>query len=204
MPRRAADERAEPAVFLPRAQLADDQRPWVLLARASGPAAPLAPAIRQAVRRLDPSLPVYDVATLREIETERLRPRQAASGVVNALGGVAVLLAAFGVYGLVSWRVARRRREIGVRMALGATRNDVLRMVAADGFRVAAAGSAIGLALGAVAARLMSAATGATAGLDIPMLLAATVVVWLAVSAASCLPARRAARVNAADVLRAE
>jgi predicted permease len=201
---RRAGEKREPAVFLPRGQIADDRQPWVLLVRTSGPAAALAPSLRQAVRRIDPSLPLFDVATLREIEGERLRPRQAAAGAVNVLGAVALLLAALGVYGLVSWRAARRHREIGVRMALGATRGDVLRMVASDGLRIGATGSAVGLGLGAVAARLVSALTGGSAVPDVTMLLAVTTVVWLAVSVASCVPARRATRVNPADALRAE
>ncbi len=111
----------------------------------------------------------------------------AAAGVL--LRGVALLLAAIGVYGLVSWRTARRQREIGVRMALGATRLDVLRLVASDGARVAAAGSIAGLVLGVAAARLIAGVSGGSPAADVPMLLAVTALVWLVAFAASCLPA---------------
>ncbi len=199
-----AGARRGPAVFFPHRQLADDRRPWTLLARTAGPAGALGAGLRQVVRRMDASVPLYEVATLRQIEGEHLRSREAASRAVNLLGGVALLLAAIGVYGLVSWRTARRQREIGVRMALGATRLDVLRLVASDGGRVAASGTVIGLALGAAAARVMAGVSGGSPAADVPMLLAVTGIVWLVVFAASCLPARRATRVNPSEVLRAE
>jgi len=193
-----------PAAFFSRRQLADGRRPWTLLARTAGPAVALGNGLRQIVRQMDAAVPLYEVATLRQIEGEHLSSREAASGAVNLLGGVALLLAAIGVYGLVSWRTARRQREIGVRMALGATRLDVLRLVASDGAGVAASGSIAGLALGAAAARVMAGVSGGSPAADVPMLLAVTAGVWLVVFAASCLPARRATRVNPSEVLRAE
>ena len=198
------DESPRPALFMARRQLTDDRRPWALVARTSGPAAALGPGLRQVVRQMDSSLPLFELATLRQLEGERLRSREAASKVVNLLGAIALLLAAVGVYGLASWRMARRQREIGVRMALGATRLDVLRMVASDGARVAVAGASVGLGLGAASARVMSGLTGGPAGADIPMLLAVTALVSLVVVVASCLPARRTTRVNPAEVLRSE
>ncbi|HSK11234.1 MAG TPA: FtsX-like permease family protein, partial [Vicinamibacterales bacterium] len=198
------DQSQPPVLFVPRLELPEETLPWAIVAKTTGAAAPLAPVLRELVAQLDTSLPLFDLATLRQSRAHALAPRRAASGVLNIFGGLALLLASIGVYGLIGWQLARRRREIGVRMALGASRADVLRMVVGDGGRLAAIGVAIGLALALAATRLMSGLVSGAAASDIPMLLAVSAIVGVVVCAASYLPARRVTRVNPAEVLRAE
>jgi putative ABC transport system permease protein len=165
------------------------------------------PALRQAVASVDASLPIHDVLTLDDrISAAIARPRFNAA-LLSAFAGAALLLAAIGVYGVLSFSVSSQMREIGVRLALGADGPRVVAHVMGQGLGLAAIGAAIGL-LGALAAsRVMQ-------GLDVfgqgvsatdPRLLAAVVVVMMTVAGvAAFLPARRAARVDPVIVLRHE
>jgi putative ABC transport system permease protein len=179
----------------------------MIIVKARGPATPLVPALRQAVASVDASLPIHDVLTLDDrISAAIARPRFNAA-LLSAFAGAALLLAAIGVYGVLSFSVSSQMREIGVRLALGADGQRVVAHVMGQGLGLAAIGAAIGL-LGALAAsRVMQ-------GLDVfgqgvsatdPRLLAAVVVVMMTVAGvAAFLPARRAARVDPVIVLRHE
>jgi len=153
-------------------------------------------AIREAVRRLDPNLPVMDMSTqMEQIERRFLQEKLFAQA--NAFfGGLAVLLAAVGLFGLMSYSVARRTNEIGIRMALGARSQDVLKLVMRESMTLVIVGIVIGLAVALGASRLIKTLLFGLAPTD-AFSLAAAILVMIAVSAfAGYLPARRASRVD--------
>ena len=197
-------EPAVPAVFFARPQQAEMVVPALVVIRTAGPASRLAPELRRIVREMDPALPLFGVATVRQLLDQHLLPKRAASAALNMFGGLALCLASIGVYGLIAWMAGSRQREIGVRVALGATRAQVVGLIMAEGGRIALWGGATGLVLAVAATRLVSGmVTGAVLG-DAAMFAGAGAIVLGAVAVASYLPARRATRVDPAVILRAE
>jgi predicted permease len=176
----------------------------LLLVRTSGDPARLAPAIRAAVRELDPMLPAPEVATLSAEIDGALIPQRVAALVTAVLGFVGLLLAAVGLYGIVAYQVGQRTREIGVRMALGAGRRDVLRLVVGDGMRPVAVGMAVGLLLALGATRLLMSFLLGVSPLDAVTFVVGAVILTTVALAASYLPARRAAATDPVQALRAE
>jgi predicted permease len=197
-------ERPRPFVYLPLLQRAAWRSPDALLVRTAESAAPLAAVVAAEVRRLDSSLPVFGVATLEDIASERLLPRRAGSTIVAAFGLLALGLAAVGLYGVVSYTVSQRRREIGVRMALGADHRAIVRMVLGEGFRVAAAGVGVGLALSAAATWLLASMFPTVSPWDPAAWGTPAAIVVATVMIASGLPAARAARTDPVSTLRSE
>jgi len=183
------------------------QRPNALVTlgvRTAGDPAAATAAVRAALAEIDPELPLFDVAPL----AHRMRDEAAAVGfaalLMNAYGALALFLAVVGVYGVLAAAVEARRRELGVRAALGAAPATLRGAVVRDGLRVAAAAVAVGLGTVAVLARAVEALLFGVAPLD-PRVLGGTAVVMLAAAAlASLLPAARAARTEPARVLRAD
>jgi predicted permease len=152
--------------------------------------------IREAVRRIDSNLPIMDMSTqMEQIERRFLQEKLFAQA--NAFfGGLAVLLAAVGLFGLMSYSVARRTNEIGIRMALGARSQDVLRLVMRESMTLVVVGIVIGLAVALGASRLVKTLLFGLAPTDVFSLMGA-MLVMIAVSAfAGYLPARRASRVD--------
>jgi putative ABC transport system permease protein len=192
-----------PAIYFP--QLASPGRSQTLVIRTTlaDPGA-LAGALRDALHELDPDVPPYAVQSLDEAVGRSLWRQRLQGEVLGAFAALALLLAAVGIYGVLSYSVAQRTRELGVRMALGATVPRVLAMVVAQGARLAAAGVALGLAASLVATRaLESLLYGVTAAdpltfAAVPLLLAAVALL------AIVIPARRATRVQPAVALRGD
>jgi predicted permease len=196
------NEAPMPYIYLP---LAQNWRPEVnLLVRTTGDAAALTPVIRDAVRATDPLLPVPAVLTMEAATSVALLPQRVAAAVTAVMGLLGLLLATAGLYGVIAYSVSQRTREIGVRMALGADRANVMRLVLRDGVRIIAIGLAIGLALSAAAARAMTpflfgvSATDALVFAIVPVALGAVALL------ASYVPARRAASTDPLTALRAE
>jgi putative ABC transport system permease protein len=200
---RGLTEPPQPYLYLP---LAQDYRPDATLVLRSGtdPRA-LLPAVREAVRALDPDMPVYDVKTLEQLVAGRalVAPTMAA-GLAGVFAALALLLAAVGLYGVMSYTVARRVREIGIRMALGAPARSVRRLVVGEGARLCAIGAVLGL-LGALGlTRLSSSLLFGVRAID-PLTFAAVPVVLLLVAMlAAYLPSRRATAVDPILALRSE
>ncbi|HEX9671778.1 MAG TPA: FtsX-like permease family protein, partial [Thermoanaerobaculia bacterium] len=189
-------------LYYPHAQL---PRPMMALAvRAGGDPLALADAVRARVRALDPDQPLFDVRTMTARVEEALAPARSSTGLFAAFAALALLLAAVGVYGVISYSVAQRTQEIGVRMALGARRRQVLGQVVGQAAALAAVGLAAGLAGALALTRLLGSllfevsATDPATFAAVPLLLAAVAVL------ASWLPARRAARVDPAVALRTD
>lgn len=175
-----------------------------LVVRTSGDAARLAPAIRRAVHDIDPILPPPEVKTLAEATSLVLIPQRVAAIVTAALGVVGLLLATVGLYGIIAYSVSRRTRELGVRVALGARRADVLSMIVREGLRLAAAGVAIGLLLAAAAGRVIAGLLFDVSPLDATTFVGMSLVFIATAAFASWLPARRAAGADPLAVLRGD
>jgi predicted permease len=176
----------------------------MMIVKTRGPAASLVPAMRRAVASVEASLPIYEVMTLDDrIDTAVSRPRFNAA-LLSAFAGAALLLAAIGVYGVLSYSVSSRLREIGVRLALGADGRRVVTLVLGEGLRLAAIGAGIGLIASLAASRLLQGLVVGVSASD-PRILSAAAAVMLAVAAvAAFLPARRASAVDPIVVLRSE
>jgi putative ABC transport system permease protein len=176
----------------------------MVIVKAAGPATAVVPALRSAVASVDGSIPIFDVLTLDDrIAAAVSRPRFNAS-VVSLFAAAALLLAAIGVYGMLSYSVSSRMREIGVRLALGADSVRVMRLVVGDGLRLTLIGGAIGAAGAVAAARLLRGWLTGVGDLD-PWMLAGVAILMLGVAAvAAFLPARRAGAVDPLSVLRSE
>jgi predicted permease len=172
--------------------------------RASGTPTALLPEIQRAARELDPDMPLQKPMTqAAQFEESYLTPRLF-SRLAVGFGLLAAFLVATGIYGTLAYRVQRRRGEIGVRMAVGATRATVLGMVLRESLWIALAGFAVGLPLCFAVSRLLRAQLYGLDALDPVSFLAAMAVTLLVVFGAALLPARRAASVNPTEALRAE
>jgi len=164
----------------------------------------LARTIRTAVRGFNPDLPVVHIASLAQHASLGLLPQRVAAAVAGALGLVALLLAAIGIYGVVAYTVVARTREIGVRVALGADARQVVRTVLQHSLLVVSVGGLIGLAIAAGAGQLARGLLFGVSPLD-PLALAGAGAVLTAVAATACVvPARRATRIDPIVALRAE
>ena len=180
----------------------------VLYVRVAGDVGRLAGRIREEVLRVDPALPAFDVHTLaQEMDAALVRQRLVAM-LSSLFGALAVLLACVGLYGLLAFGVVQRRSELGIRMALGAGRMGIVRMILGEAFLLVAVGIAIGIPAALVAARLArSRVSGLLFGLtasDPTTILAAALLLFGVAGLAAYLPARRASRVDPIVALRNE
>jgi predicted permease len=191
-----------PFIFYPHRQL---YRAEVrVMVRTLGDPAGLVPEVRRQVEALDGSLPVYDVKTLVAHLGTALFPARAAATLLGLTGALALLLAAIGLYGVLSYAVALRTREIGVRVALGAQRADVVALVVGRALRLAGTGVAIGLSLALGVTRFLAFLLYGTSPLDAPTFAAIPALLLSVALLAAWDPARRALRVDPAVCLREE
>jgi len=179
-------------------------RSMVIAVKAVSEPAALASAVRAAVAQIDPELPVSGVETVRAQVQESLAPEWFRTGLVATFAGLALLLAAIGIYGVVSLGVTQRTKEIGVRMALGASRGGVLGLVIGQGMQSVAAGVVLGMAGSFALSRLMSGFLFGIPSTDWVTFLSAPAVLGVVALAANLLPARRAASVDPVVALRYE
>jgi predicted permease len=199
-------EASSPFILQPLAQ-SDNWNPLTVYIRTPGDPVALVPDVRKLVQALDPTLPLYDVQTMDRHLSEGLMallPLRAGAALAGLQGLLALVLVVMGLYGVASFVVSQRTREIGIRMALGAQHNDVLRMIVADGFKLTLIGIAIG---GVLAAGLAQVLRGLLHGLasGSPTVFAAAISLLAGITLLACwMPARRATRVNPVEILRAE
>lgn len=175
----------------------------VIVRAASDPVA-LVPALRRAVADVQPNLPIYDVRTMRERAGEVLSGERFATAALGILASLGLMLAALGIYGIMAYAVSQRRREMGIRLALGSTPRRILAVVIGQGLALAAAGLAIGAAASLALGRGLNALIAGTSGAN-PLVYATVLPLLLAVAGAACyLPARAATRVNPIETIGAE
>jgi predicted permease len=191
-----------PFVYRPQAQLWSAGQ--TLFVRVAGDPAAGIRMIQDAVAAIDPLLPRASVTTLTREASMALLPQRVAAMITAVLGGAGLLLAAIGLYGLVSYGVALRLREIGVRIALGASRGSVVQMVLAQGLRLSAVGTVLGLIASVLATRLVQGYLLNVSALDTVAFTGGVVVLLAVAVAAAVVPARRAGSADPLVVLRAE
>ena len=193
----------------PRPQVYWSYRQWVqnravlAVRTATEPFALFAPVIK-AIRSVDAEQAVFDVRTMPEIVDRSLAQRRLTTMLMAGFGALALLLAAVGIYGVVAYGVTQRMREFGIRVALGATRREVTRLVVWQGTLMAIVGSVVGLILAVAAAGAMSNLVYGVAPRDVVSILGAAALLLLVAAVASYIPARRAAAVDPGVTLRAE
>ncbi len=193
-------EDATAAVFRPMLQRPDSTA--VLLARSDRPAAEMTIALRKAVASVDSTIPIFSVSSMQDALGLITFPARAATAALGTMGLLAAMLALTGIFGVASYTVTGRMRELGIRVALGAQGGSVLRAALGRTFRLLAIGSAAGLLLGLAATRLLAGIVYHASAAD-PVVLLSVVVTMAAVGAASAaLPARRALHVEPSILLR--
>ncbi|HEY7236785.1 MAG TPA: ABC transporter permease [Gemmatimonadaceae bacterium] len=193
---------AEPAIYFTERQFAS--RKMYLVVRGRGEPAHLASLVQQEVRRLDPSLPIGVVKPMDRVLSESVDPPRLVMLLMTVFAAVALTLAAVGIYGILTFMVSHRRREIGIRLAVGAEPAAMLRMIVREGVGLALAGCTIGIVGAFVTGRTLSGFLYSVPVWD-PATLAGVLAVVLVVSIAACVvPGRRAAAEDPVSALRAE
>jgi predicted permease len=198
---RALDDRPRMFIFVPLQQ--------VYTARLTIAARPVAGRrvqtdVRALLAQMDPNLPIVRAQTFEDYAAVGLIPQRVAASVSGSLGIVGLLLAAIGIYGVTAYAVARRTREIGIRMALGAQQRDVVRMVLRQGMTLALGGVGIGLVLAAGGSRLLAGLLLGIPPLDAVTFIGAALLFAVVGVIACFVPARRATRIDAMEALRYE
>jgi putative ABC transport system permease protein len=205
---RGLEQSSEPQVYLSYRQVEDDASsfffPRELVVRSSVPPSSLAPAVREVVHRADPQQPVSRIRPMTEIVSDATAARSIQVRVLGAFALVAYLLAAIGIHGLLAFSVSSRRREIGVRMALGAQRSEIVRLITRKIVLLALAGVLPGIVIAFAAGRAMrSLLAGITPNDGITF--GAAVALCILMTLLGCLvPTLRAVRVQPAEALRSE
>jgi len=196
------DEDVRPQVYWNYKQRTQDR--MALAVKTHGDPAALASSLAAAIRSVDPEQPVYDARTLEAVVDRSLGSRWLQTVLLGAFATIALLLASIGVYGVIAYAVGQRRREFGIRLALGATRREIVRLVMRRGATLFAAGAAIGLGAAATTARVLATLLFNVPAFDPVSFGFATLVLFFVALAACGIPARRAARVDPSVALRAE
>ncbi len=195
-------EQDVPVAYLPLAQ--NHESGMTLYVRASVPPASLAAALRREIQKLEPSLPVPEIRTMSESIATSLFMARLGASLLSGFGVLALLLAVVGVYGVLSFSVARRTREMGIRLALGAASRQVFLLVVRDGMSLVGLGTLIGVGGGLVAAWALRALLYGISPTDLPAFGGAIATLCGVGLLACVVPARRAIRVNPVATLRQE
>jgi putative ABC transport system permease protein len=196
------DAEARPEIYLPYAQMGLDS--MTVVVRGDVPAASLSRAVEEVVHDLDANLAVANIKTLDQIVSASVADRRFYMLLIGLFAAVALVLAAVGIFGVMSYAVTQQTREIGIRMALGADRRDVVRMVLQHAALLIFAGVAIGMGLALAAGRALSSMLFDLSPRDPATLVAVSIVLGTIALLASYLPARRATRIDPVTALRAE
>jgi ABC-type antimicrobial peptide transport system permease subunit len=205
---RGLERESEPQMYLPSRQVDDGSLsgyiPRELVVRSSLTQSALVPSIRAIVARADPQQPISDVQLLSDIVDGETAPRRVQVRVLGAFAAIAFLLAGIGLHGLLAYNVSQRAREIGVRLALGAERRNILVLVMQRGLRLALLGVFVGAALALAAGRALQALLAGVSPTDVVAFGAAVGLAMLTTIVGSLLPPLRATRVDPLQVIRSE
>jgi putative ABC transport system permease protein len=191
---RGLDNPPLPEMFLPQAQ--SPTQTMSVVVRSASDQAPLVAAIQQAMSQIDPDVPLADITPMSELASTAVAQPRLTAQLIGAFGALALLLAAIGIHGVLSFAVAQRTQEIGTRVALGATARDVVQLVVGQSVRMVALGAVLGSLASLEATKLISTLLIGTSARDPLTFGAVGILVLLAAMAATYLPARRAAKVD--------
>jgi len=191
---RGLDVDPAPEYYLPLAQR--PQSSMILAVRSVQDSRGLASAIRREIQSIDPDQPIANVRTLENVTADSVAPRRMSMVLLGAFAGIALLLAGVGIYGVISYLVVQRTHEIGVRMALGAQRNDVLRLVVGHAAKLVGIGTLIGLLLALFSTRTLSALLYNVGAFDAGTFIFVTIALAAIAVLASYIPALRATRAD--------
>jgi putative ABC transport system permease protein len=201
---RGYDIAMKPGVYVPITSLDMDWGPDTLVIRTKGEPASIAPAVRRVVASVDPDQPISNLRTMDEIVDLNVADRQQQMTLLGAFAALALILASIGLYGVLSYAVTQRSREIGLRMALGASAASVIRMIVGRGLALTGIGLAIGLVSAWAATRAMKNLLYGVAATD-PLTFVSVAALLALIALIACYaPARRASRVDPIVVLREE
>ena len=199
---RALDVSAGPIVYLSAAAL--NLWPGNIVWRSSGDPESQVSAIRDIVRRIDPTVPLYDERTLEDLLSESFAPRRFSMYLLGVFAGLALLLASVGLFGVMAYLVSQRTREIGVRLALGANRGDIFRVIIGRGMTLTVIGAVIGIAGAFFLSRVIENLLFSVSARDPGTFITVPALLVFVAMAACYVPARRAMRVDPVTALRAE
>jgi len=193
---------ARPAMYYPARQVVPNR--MTLVVRTEGEPASAAAGLRRELSALDPELPLFDVGTLEDVVDRSVGQRRFSTQLLALFAAVALCLSAVGIYGLVSYSVTQRTRELGIRMALGANAGQVVRLVLGQASRLALSGVAIGVVAGLLLTRLLSSLLYGVGAADPTTLFGVAALLAAVALLASAVPAWRATRVQPVVALRSE
>ncbi|MEO8044155.1 MAG: ABC transporter permease [Spartobacteria bacterium] len=191
---RGLDQPLKPEFYVPFAQ--QPYSALILAVRSTQDPTSLTTAIRTSVQAVDPTLPVAHVRTLEQVIADSIAPRRLSVVLLAVFAGIALVLASVGIYGVMSFLVVQRTHEIGVRMALGAQRSDVLRLVIAHAGTLVAAGTVLGLVVALLSTSVLRSVLYEVSALDLPIFVFVTLILAAVALLASYIPARRATRAD--------
>jgi ABC-type antimicrobial peptide transport system permease subunit len=211
----SADLPTQNQVYLPSAQIKGEvgsfAAPTMLVGnagsivlRAAMPPEQMADALRATVRSIDPQLPLTDVESMDHVIAEGQAPRRFNAALISAFAAAAVLLALLGIYSVIAFSAALRTQEMAIRLALGAQRSSILRLILVSGARFGLVGCSIGAIAAVFATRLLRSFLFEVDPLDPSIIALAAISIFLLALAASVIPARRAASIDPIQALRTE
>jgi putative ABC transport system permease protein len=175
-----------------------------IVVRTAGDPEAMTAAVRSEMQAIDKDLPVYNIKTMEQVISESVAPRRLNMLLLGTFGGLALVLAAVGLYGVMSYSVSQRTREIGIRMALGANQRAVMKLVLSHGMILALIGVAVGVGASLLLTRLMSSLLYGVSVTDTATFAVISLMLIGVASVASYIPARRAMKVDPMVALRYE
>src|SRR5215470_6055976 len=198
------ESESPPTIYMPVFQIPRIRRDAIFIARTTAEPSSLAAAMRREIAAVDPDLPVYDVRTMNQVIAESVAQRRFTMGLLAIFAFAALGLAALGLYGVISYAVTQRTREIGLRMALGGRRLDVLGLVVGQGMKMAMIGAGAGLVASLALTRLMKGLLYGVSASDPFTFIAVTLLLAMVALVACWIPAKRATKVDPMVALRTE
>jgi predicted permease len=193
---------APPAIYLPYRQAPSNNGAETLLVRTSGPTAGIGATVSGAVRQIDPQLAVFGIKPLADVLGESVAQQRFVMLLLIAFSGVAVILAAIGIHGILSYTVAQRRHELGIRVALGATPERVTGLVLGQGARLTIAGLAVGVLAALALTRVLATQLYGVSTTDLTAFAAVVPLLGAVALIATWLPARKAVRLDPLEAMR--
>ena len=199
----ALEKEPEPAIYWTHAR-EPSYSGMALVVRTTGDAAPFQTAIQKEIRAIDPEQPIADVRTMKEVISRSIARPRFNTLILTIFAGVALVLASVGLYGVMNYSATQRTHEVGIRMALGATRSDIMRLVVGNGMLLTLIGIGLGVAASLGLTRVMASLLFGITATDVPTFLGVSVVLVAVALVANYIPARRATRVDPVIALRYE